>query len=215
MILEDYSVPGTVSAGAAGDAGGSTSNMLLPKLGHAVLPAFIAIGALSGGTCVPVRLPPSPISMPLIRVSAAIASESESESDNLADSSSLLPELAKSVRALHERSGLTWDELAYIFGVSRRTLHNWSTGGQVSASHAQAIASVMGVIHEVDAGDPKLTRSKLLAPTAEGETAYTRLATSLKRPKTTAPDYRPDQLLSARHNSPDPTGSLVNFKRQN
>jgi DNA-binding transcriptional regulator YiaG len=213
MILEDYSVPGTVSAGAVGDAGGSTSNMLLPKLGHAVLPAFIAIGALSGGTCVPARLPPSPISMPLIRVSAAIARDSVS--DNLADSSSLLPELAKSVRALHERSGLTWDELAYIFGVSRRTLHNWSTGGQVSASHAQAIASVTGVIHDVDAGDPKLTRSKLLAPTAEGETAYTRLAISLKRPATSAPDYRPDQLLSARHNSPDPTGSLVNFKRQN
>ncbi|MYE02765.1 MAG: helix-turn-helix transcriptional regulator [Alphaproteobacteria bacterium] len=36
-------------------------------------------------------------------------------------------------------SGLTWQELADLFGVSRRTVHNWANGARPSAEHKRAI----------------------------------------------------------------------------
>jgi len=126
----------------------------------------------------------------------------------------LLPELAKSVRSLHDRSGLTWDELAHMFGVSRRTLYNWSTGGRVSASHAQAITSVIRAIHQMDTGSPQLTRSRLLAPAEDGTTIYTRLAQQQSVPPAiSGPAYRPDELLTGGSDSSDPTGPLVDFEQ--
>ena len=210
-IVEPYAEPGTTLVVAMDSTGGSTSNMFLPKLGPAVLPAFLAMGLLTGGTSLPARPAPRSMSASVFPMSALTPSESAAAVQE--ESEAFLPELAKSVRSLRQRSGFTWDELAYIFDVSRRTLYNWSTGGQVSASHAQAIASVVNVIHQNDTGNPKLTRSKLLAPTEDGSTIYSRLAQQQRSvPTTGGSAYRPDELLSARHDSPDPTGKLVDFE---
>jgi len=189
---------------------GSTSNMLLPKLGSAFLPAFIVMELLTGGTSLPAPLPSTSVSVQIFQTSPQAARLGISEEETVA----ALPELAKSVRSLHKRSGLTWDELAQVFGVSRRTLYNWSTGGKVSASHAQAISSVIRAVYQVDTGSPELTRSKLLAPAEDGTTLYGRLVQQISRPAAISdPAYRPDELLSVGPDSPDPTGPLVDFEQ--
>jgi len=208
-IIQSYNEPGTAVTSGSDMAGGPTSNMLVPKIGSALLPTFLVLELLTGGTSIPARQPPPAVSASVVPIPVTPRGEQASAAQEGNDS--FLPELANSVRSLRQRSGLTLDELAYIFGVSRRTLHNWSTGGQVSASHAQAIASVIGAVHRVDTGNPKLTRSKLLAPTENGTTLFSRLAQQHRSIATTGgPAYRPDELLAARHDSPDPTGKLIN-----
>jgi hypothetical protein len=188
----------------------STSNMLLPKIASSFLPAFIVVEFLIGGTSLPVAPPNTSVSVPIFRISPRAFDSKTDEEGAYA----FLPELAKSVRSLYRRSGLTWDELAYIFGVSRRTLYNWSTGGKVSSLHAQAISSVIRAIHQIDAGSPQLTRSKLLAPAEDGMTFYSRLAQQQSRPPAIGgPAYRPDELLGTTPDSPDPTGPLVDFEQ--
>src|SRR5262249_58463749 len=122
---------------------------------------FIVMELLTGGTSIPTGQSTPSIEVSIYRTPPqAVAPAAVNE--QLV--STLLPELAKSVRSLRDRTGLTWDELAHLFGVSRRTLYNWSTGGKVSASHAQSIAAVVSAVHHLDTGNPQLTRSKLLAP---------------------------------------------------
>src|SRR5262245_36297225 len=38
------------------------------------------------------------------------------------------PTQRSAVRSLHDSSGLTWEQLARLFGVSRRAVHNWANG---------------------------------------------------------------------------------------
>lgn len=210
-VIETVTSPGTLGSPPADYMGGSTSNRLLPRIGPALLPAFISIPILTGATSLPAHLEliSHPHSVVALRSSVA-ESHGGLVSREIEEN---LPDLARSVRALRQRSGLTWDELARIFGVTRRTLYNWSIGGQVSAAHAQALARVITRVHEVDAGDPKLTRSRLLAPTDSGSTLYTRLAQQRELGVTTEePVYRPDQLLAARHDTPDQTGAITDFE---
>ena len=39
-----------------------------------------------------------------------------------------------------EASGLTWDQLARYFGVSRRSVHLWAAGGRMSAANEELLA---------------------------------------------------------------------------
>jgi DNA-binding transcriptional regulator YiaG len=211
MTVADFTFPpDSTAAPLAPQSGGSTSNMLLPKVGSALLPTFIVMELLTGGTSLPAPLPSTSVSVQIFQTSPQAPRLDISDEEAIA----ALPELAKSVRSLHRRSGLTWDELAQVFAVSRRTLHNWSTGGKVSASHAQAISSVIRAVHQADTGNPELTRSKLLAPTEDGTTIYGRLVQQQSRPVSISnPAYRPDELLSGSPDSPDPTGPLVSFEQ--
>ena len=49
-----------------------------------------------------------------------------------------------SIRSIYERSGLTWEQLARLFGVSRRAVHSWASGSRVSARHLEAIFDLAG-----------------------------------------------------------------------
>src|ERR1035441_737266 len=205
-VIEPITPPGTLGGPAIEYLGGSTSNLLLPKIAPALLPPFISLALLTGGTSLPAHFEASRPSQSVIsQGDASSKSQERSVKEGVED---VLPDLAKSVRSLRQRSGLTWDELARVFGVTRRTLYNWSIGGQVSSAHAQTLARVIGLVHEVDTGDARLTRSRLLAPTESGSTLYTQLAQRRGFAPTTGA-YRPDQLLDARHDTPDLTGAIV------
>lgn len=213
VIAADAS-PGTLGGPPAGDVCGSTSNQFLPQIAPALVSSFLTLALLTGGAA-----PTGHIESPRPSQSAtyggiaprtqraALTAQEQPASD---EEDAPLPELAKSVRSLRQRSGLTWDELARIFGVTRRTLYNWSIGGQVSAANARAIADVIGSLHEIDAGDPRVTRSRLLAPTENGATLYAMLIQQRRRTShLSAPVYSPDQLLGARYDTPDQTGKVV------
>lgn len=215
-IIAAESSFGTLGGPSTGDICGPTSNQFLPQIAPALLSPFLTLALLTGGTT-PTGHVESPrpsqsatyggVASRTQRVALTAREKPVSDQDEVP-----LPELAKSVRSLRQRSGLTWDELARIFGVTRRTLYNWSIGGQVSAANAQAIAEVIRSLHEIDSGDPKVTRSRLLAPTENGATLYARLIQQRRRTShPSASVYSPDQLLGARYDTPDQTGKVIDF----
>lgn len=216
VIAADSSL-GTLGGPPVGDICGSTSNQFLPQIAPALLSSFLTVALLTGGTTptghVELRQPSQSATYGGLSSRTRVALTARQQPVNDQEEVSL-PELARSVRSMHQRSGLTWDELARIFGVTRRTLYNWSIGGQVSAANAQAIAEVIRSLHEIDSGDPKITRSRLLAPTQNGATLYAKLLEQRRRTShPVASLYSPDQLLGARYDTPDQTGKVIDFDR--
>lgn len=50
--------------------------------------------------------------------------------------------------SLHRESGLTWNELRQMFGVSKRTMREWSRRGVVSSEHEELLNDAMYAISE-------------------------------------------------------------------
>jgi len=95
------------------------------------------------------------------------------------------------VRDLKARSGLTWDQLASAFGVSRRAVHGWAAGSRLNAGHAESLATFSALVHASESNaDTDTTRQALLD-------AVSRAGASLR----TSRDGRgsPLDVLSVRH----------------
>lgn len=73
----------------------------------------------------------------------------------VAEASSLLHD----IRTL---SGLTWQQLARVFGVDRRSLHLWAKGARLSAEHAERLQRIRAIVGRADAGNSESTRHRLL-----------------------------------------------------
>jgi hypothetical protein len=67
-------------------------------------------------------------------------------------------------------SGLSWDQIAGMLGVERRSVHNWAAGKPIARTNEQRLGELLGVLHHIDRGSAQENRSLLLAPTAAGPT---------------------------------------------
>lgn len=76
------------------------------------------------------------------------------------------------IRELYALSGLTWEQLARLFGVSRRAVHAWAAGQRVSAVNAERISHVLSAVRQLDAGSPDGRRALLFQPGQEGTSKY-------------------------------------------
>ncbi|GAB1328387.1 hypothetical protein ACE1SV_27260 [Streptomyces sennicomposti] len=70
---------------------------------------------------------------------------------------------AAEVRMLRERSGLSWQQVARLFGVSRRAVHMWAAGGRMTDHHAALLGRHLAVVREHDRGNAEATKQYLLA----------------------------------------------------
>ena len=73
-----------------------------------------------------------------------------------------------SVAELRRLSGLTWDELASLMHVSRRSLHHWVSGKPASAEHQTRLQRLLGTLRRLDRGDGTQNRALLLTPDPTG-----------------------------------------------
>jgi hypothetical protein len=67
-------------------------------------------------------------------------------------------------------TGFRWEELGNQFGVSRRAMHDWAGGKQLSRKNEEAVQALLDRVREFDTGSPSATRS-LLAAAATGQAA--------------------------------------------
>lgn len=81
----------------------------------------------------------------------------------------------KAVSELRRISGLTWEQLAALFGVSRRSVHFWASGERLNAANHERLMSVLDVVRHADRGTARGTRAALLEA-REGTTAFEMLA---------------------------------------
>jgi len=72
------------------------------------------------------------------------------------------------VRWLHEQSGLTWEQLGRLFGVSRRTVHLWANGSGMNASNREALYELVALVRSVQGETPAERRRWLLSPGSSG-----------------------------------------------
>lgn len=62
-----------------------------------------------------------------------------------------------------ENSGLTWDQLGKVFGVSRRAVHLWASGGRMNEANAEVLRRFAAEVAAHRGGTPEQTRAALLA----------------------------------------------------
>jgi hypothetical protein len=79
-----------------------------------------------------------------------------------------LPPLTAAIYEIRRISGLTWDELAVIFGVNRRSLHYWANGGPVRPENALRIRRILYAMRRLHRRGAAEARLALLTPGASG-----------------------------------------------
>lgn len=105
---------------------------------------------------------------------------------------------AEVVTEIRQRSGLTWEQIARLVGVARRSLHLWAKGRSISAPNADRLRQVLALVRSVDTGDPKTTKDRLLTPSDHGQSLFeaftvergTREARAKRRPPRLSPEVR-------------------------
>lgn len=83
--------------------------------------------------------------------------------------------LSEAVKWLHSESGLTWEQLARLFGVSRRTVHLWATGGRMNSHHFALLNEVTQIIQGLPVSTAQERRELLLLPSTRARSLYDRL----------------------------------------
>ncbi len=73
------------------------------------------------------------------------------------------PTTGQAVMEIRRLSGLTWEELADLFDVSRRSLHHWANGKTVTAEEDRTIRGTLAAIRHLHRGGQAGTRALLLA----------------------------------------------------
>ena len=107
---------------------------------------------------------------------------------------------AKAVRKAHEDSGLTWEQLARVFCVSRRSVHSWANGARMNATNVELLMRFVGFLGRMEAASPDERRAALLAIGPGDKSALDRFRldySQLRDAFDTLP--RPESLLGALH----------------
>src|SRR4051794_6916837 len=83
-------------------------------------------------------------------------------SDNTEEASNASGVTAHNVRDFKSRSGLTWEQLGRLFGVSRRAVHGWAAGARMNAAHSEMLARLRLVMADVDTRGANATEARSL-----------------------------------------------------
>jgi DNA-binding transcriptional regulator YiaG len=77
---------------------------------------------------------------------------------------------------LRKRSGLTWDQIARLFGVARRSVHFWASGEALKPGNEERLNRMLAVIRHIDRGSAKATRTALMSQQEDGMIPFDLLA---------------------------------------
>jgi hypothetical protein len=67
-----------------------------------------------------------------------------------------------SINELKKLSGLTWEQIAKIFNVSRRSIHFWASGKKLSPFNTECLNRFVMTLRYIDRGSADVNRSLLL-----------------------------------------------------
>ncbi|UVI36696.1 helix-turn-helix domain-containing protein [Brevibacterium spongiae] len=93
------------------------------------------------------------------------------------------------VKQIKTRGAYTWDQVAKLFGVSRRTVHLWASGGRISAANEEALGRVMRQIETIEEAGGLGARLRFLALLDQQRWHHASTPTDVNRP---APTYSPE-----------------------
>jgi transcriptional regulator with XRE-family HTH domain len=85
-----------------------------------------------------------------------------------------LPQQA--VNELRKLSGLTWEQLACLFDVSRRSVHFWASGQPLASAHEEKLNRILDAVQYISLGSASLNRSLLMGLGEDGRSYLELLA---------------------------------------
>lgn len=109
---------------------------------------------------------PSPAGVPFGSTPSVPASPAHVPDD---PAEKVTTEEAATSRAISELrliSGLTWDELAQMFGVPPPSVHSWASGGPMNAAAEEHLLKVLDIVRHADHGDTRSNRMALFTACA-------------------------------------------------
>jgi DNA-binding transcriptional regulator YiaG len=108
---------------------------------------------------------------------------------------------AEMVQKLRDMTGLTWAQLAQLFGVSRRAVHNWANGGRMNARHAELLGQLERTVRDLPGSDAASRRASLLAAGDDGLSIFDRLRGRRASDSSdiSGTPFGPEQLIGALH----------------
>lgn len=80
--------------------------------------------------------------------------------------------VSSDVMEIRRLAAFTWEEIAQIFDVSPKTVHNWISGKVVNAKNEQRISRVLATLKRVYKGQSSLTRKALFDSGADGKIPF-------------------------------------------
>lgn len=87
---------------------------------------------------------------------------------------------APNVRSLRERTGLSWQQIADVAGVSRRAVHYWASGETMSDLHADRLSRLESIIEPLSGRPRDEVREFLLSSDGEGSNRLRQLITATR-----------------------------------
>lgn len=150
--LNAYAYDSTSAAGA----------MLAPKLSYEIV-----VGLIMAGLNMPTMATASPRGIPAARAAVQTTSGSFVPVPDTATAS---------IAELRQLSGLTWDQLARLFDVSRRSVHFWASGKAMTPSNEERLHRTLSVVRKIDRGSASANRNALLAAAGDGSIPFDLLA---------------------------------------
>ncbi len=72
------------------------------------------------------------------------------------------------IAELRRRSGLTWEQIARLFGVARRSVHFWASGKALNVANEERLHRILAVVRYIDRGTAQATRSALMTVLSDG-----------------------------------------------
>lgn len=79
---------------------------------------------------------------------------------------------AGAVAELRRLSGLTWEQLARLFGVTRRSLHFWASGKPLTPANEERLNRTLATVRKIDRGSSGTNRALLLSARASGQIPF-------------------------------------------
>lgn len=83
----------------------------------------------------------------------------------------------QAVNELRKLSGLTWEQLAILFNVSRRSVHFWASGEPLSSANEEKLNRTLDAVTYISRGSASSNRSLLMGIADDGKSYLELLAT--------------------------------------
>lgn len=76
------------------------------------------------------------------------------------------------IAELRRQTGFTWDQLARLFQVSRRSVHFWASGKPMNQGNEEHLQRLLAVVRKIDRGSARANRSALLGACEDGSIPF-------------------------------------------
>jgi DNA-binding transcriptional regulator YiaG len=108
---------------------------------------------------------------------AEMVSRAHAQQQTTAGARATQPERSrKAIVELRRLSGFTWDQLARLFNVSRRSVHFWASGKAMTSGNEVHLQRLLAVLRRIDRGSAGANRAELLAVHEGDSSPYDLLA---------------------------------------